>query len=91
MAVVGKRVDVTISPTKLNSASSGSTDPTVGSSLLVRAGSVSLFLGASNLTTATGFELLANEAVPIDLGKGEDIYGIVASGTSSVHVLEVGV
>lgn len=89
MATKGTRVDVATAATKLNTAGS---DSVSGSSLLVRnRGAASVFLGASNVTTAAGFELLADESLPVDLDAGEDLYGICAVGTVACHVLEVGV
>jgi hypothetical protein len=93
MATVGKRVTVAVTPTKLNSASSGPGDPTVGSSLTVRNrdASASVYLGGSTVATGTGFELLAGESLPMDVGRGEDVYAICAASTVVCHVLEVGV
>lgn len=92
MAVVGKSVSVADTPTRLDSTSSGAADPTLGSSILVRnRGGASVFLGAGDVTTALGFELLPDESLPVDLGRGESLYGVCASGTVTCHVLEVGV
>ena len=92
MAVVGKRVSVGTTPTLIDSSPSAG-DPTIGSSLLIRNrdASASVFLGASGVTTGTGYELLAGESLPLDMGRGESLYGICAAGTVSCHVLEVGV
>lgn len=87
MAAKGTRVAVAVTATKLNTAG---TDNVSGTSLLVRnRGTASVFLGGSDVTTLTGFELLAGESLPADLN--EDLYGICASGTVACHVLEVGV
>jgi hypothetical protein len=93
MATVGKRVTVTTAATKLNSSSSGSTDPTIGSSLSIRNrhASASVDVGASGVVSGAGFELLAGESITMDVGRGEDVYAICASGTVICHVLEVGV
>lgn len=93
MATVGKRVTVTTAPTKLNSASSGATDPTIGSSLTVRNrhATASVDVGGVTVASGAGFELLAGESIPMDVGRGEDVYAICASGTVVCHVLEVGV
>lgn len=93
MAVVGKRVTVTDEPTRVDSTSSGPGDPTLGSTLLIhnRDASASVFLGANNVTAATGYELAAGVALPLDLGRAESLYAITAAGSVVCHVLEVGV
>jgi hypothetical protein len=60
--------------------------------LLVRnRGSVAVYLGGSDVTTATGYQLDPGEAQPVDLaGYDSGLYGIVASGTAVCHVLQVG-
>ena len=90
MAAKGTRVAVATAATKLNTAS---TDSSAGSALLVRNrdASASVYIGASNVTTATGYELLAGESLPVDLDPGEDIYAICAASTVTCHVLEVGI
>ena len=45
----------------------------------------SVFLGASNVTTANGYELKANGIVDLPAISREKIYGIVAASTSDVH------
>ncbi len=87
MASKGTRVAVPVTAVKLNSASTGAQG---GSSLLVHnRGAASVFLGAANVTTADGYELLADESLPVDLDVGEGLYAICASGTVACHVLEV--
>lgn len=87
MAARGIRVTVATSATKLNGASS---DSVAGQSFLVRnRGAASVFLGGSTVTTAAGYELLADESLALDVN--EDVYGICASGTVECHVLETGV
>ena len=75
------RVDVT-DPWYANSA--------LGSVLVRNRGSVSVFLGGSAVTTANGFELGAGESVSMDLGTKDTLYGIVASGTARVDVVQIG-
>ncbi len=90
MAVVGKQVAVGTSPAKLNSPSSGAGDPTQGSSLVVIAPAV-VSLGGPTVTATAGFVVPASLPVAVDLGTGEDIYAVAASGSVTVQVLEVGV
>jgi len=49
-----------------------------------------MFLGATGVTTATGFLLEEDESLTIELGEGVDIFGITASGAATVYVLERG-
>lgn len=54
---------------------------------IVNRGTASVFLGSSAVTTA-GFEVAAGEAFSIDdMGTGDDLYAICASGTVRVDVL----
>lgn len=88
MAVKAKRVTVTTSPTKINSKP---TDGQSGAGGQARnRGASSVFVGGSDVTTATGYEVEAGDVIAFDLDHGEDIYGIVASGTCVMHVLEGG-
>ena len=93
MAVIGKRIEVTDEPTRIDSTSTGPGDPTIGSSLLIHNtdASVSVFLGGSGVTAAAGYELIAGDALPLDLGRAESLYAITAAGSVVCHVLEVGV
>ncbi len=90
MAVVGKQVPVGTSPARLNSPSSGAGDPTQGSSLVVFGPAV-FTLGGPSVTAAGGCVVPVNLPVAVDLGPGEDIYAVAASGSVTVQVLEVGV
>lgn len=49
-------------------------------------GGNTVYLGASNVTTTTGFPLLPQEAMEIPSGPTV-IYGIVATGTGNVRAL----
>ena len=53
-------------------------------------GAATVYLGASGVTTADGYPLAAGEHIAVDLERGESVYGIVASGTVEVRVLEAG-
>lgn len=62
---------------------------TGGSNVLIRnPGAASVYLGAQGVLTTTGFALAAGDAVSMPLGPGDALYGIVALGTVTVHVLE---
>lgn len=54
------------------------------------AGSVTVYLGASDVTTTAGWPLEPGWSLQLALGAELAIYGIVASGSGAVRVLEVG-
>ena len=47
-----------------------------------------LYIGASNVTTANGFKLDTGDKMELPVGDNEGLYGIVASGTNTVYVLK---
>lgn len=88
MAVAAAQVSVGTSATVLNAVDA---DP---QSVLVRspsAATTSVYVGPSTVTTGNGFELPAGGSLSMDLAAGEQLYGIVASGTQTVHVLRAAV
>lgn len=66
-------------------------DSGLGSSIvLFNSGALSVFVGGSTVTAATGTPVGAGSWSPsLDLNPGDGLYGIVASGSSDVRVLEV--
>ena len=96
MAIQGVQITVGTAATALN-AVAGMTDPVVynqtGQSLIIQnpTGGATVYLGGSTVTTvAYGYALAANTALSIDLGQGEQIFGVVATGTQAVGVLRKG-
>jgi hypothetical protein len=58
---------------------------------LKNAGAAVVVLGASTVTSATGYELAASGSIgPIELEPAERLYGIVGSGSVIVHVIKSG-
>lgn len=57
--------------------------------ILNPSGNETVYLGAANVSTATGFPLAAGGVFEWALS-GDSIYGIVASGTETVNVAEKG-
>jgi hypothetical protein len=47
-----------------------------------------LYIGASNVTTANGYKLDTDDKMELPVGDNEGLYGIVASGTTTVFVLK---
>lgn len=83
MAATATRITVSTTATLL------ATGDVAGTSILLRvpAGGVTVSLGESDVTTSSGFDLTAGETLSIDLDVDEELYGIVATGTQSVHTL----
>lgn len=51
-------------------------------------GTQTVFLGGDDsVTTASGFALPAGQTLPLDLEADEGLWGIVSSGSATVHVL----
>jgi hypothetical protein len=49
-----------------------------------------IYIGNSNVTTATGFPILPYESLPFDLSNGANIYAICETGkTASVRTIEI--
>lgn len=91
MAVEGAQVSVGITATELTGTQ---TDTLAGQSVVARLPSgapASVFLGGTGVTTTTGFELTAGSSVAMDLSDGERLFGIIATGTQTVHMLRTGV
>lgn len=98
MAVRASRVLVGTTPTRLDvftedDLQTGSLDMRRGDgqSCLTRPRGASIFVGGADVTAAAGFEQLAEEAIGRDLLPGDGLYGVVASGTVTVHVEQTGV
>ena len=49
-----------------------------------------IYIGNNNVTSATGFPIRAQEALPFDLSSGAKVYGICETGkTADCRVIEV--
>lgn len=90
MAVEGERVTVGTSATLLSKAES---DLVRGSRVKIKvpAALSAIEVGGSGVTAGAGYELPSGEDMTLVLDPGEEIYGIVSSGTVEVHVLRQGV
>lgn len=87
MAVSSAQVVVATSAVALNPAE---TDTVSGTTLVLKAVTADVALGASNVTMATGLVLTAGGTpVPVELGSGEQLYAICAT-SATVHVLRLG-
>lgn len=76
-----RQITVTTTPTVLVPANIA--DQTA----LVHATNDALFIGGSDLTTANGYQVDSKDKITVQVGDHEGLYGVVASGTTSVSVL----
>lgn len=87
MAISSAQVAVATSAVALNPAES---DTVGGTTLILKAVTADVALGASNVTTATGLVLTAGGSpITVELGFGEQLYAICAT-SATVHVLRLG-
>lgn len=90
MALDPRAVSVATTATRIDTSSE--TDMARGSSVAVyNNGAATVYLGDDGVTTANGYPLAAGSHMSIDLDPSEALYGIVASGTVEVRVLEAGI
>lgn len=84
------RVTVGTTPTLLTGTEG---DTYSGARLHVRniSGTVSAFLGGSDVTATTGYELPVGGVLDVTLDAGETLYAVVAVGTVRIDVLRAGV
>lgn len=91
MAIQAEVVSVAASATPLSAAESGGSDR-VSVLVKVPAGGVTVFVGPSGVTTASGFPVAAGESFEFpNLAADERLYGIVAAATQNVNVFRHGV
>lgn len=85
MAVTAARTDVTTAATLLVDGADTNGAQAVLKNLTA---SESVYLGPAGVTAANGFEWATGDGpLSIDLGRGDKLYGIVATTTQTVHVL----
>ena len=46
-----------------------------------------VYIGGSNVTTGTGYELANNENVTMKIPQDNEVYGITGSGTGNLHIV----
>lgn len=80
------QIPVTNTATPLVAADAS--DTTTGNSLAIQnTGASTVYIGGPSVTTGSGYPLAAGGQIGADLAPGEDLYGVVASGTVTVAVL----
>lgn len=88
MAITGATVTVATTATVVIAVGADYGSKTV---VVQNIGSVDVFLGASNVTTAAyGYKLVAGAAITMNLIRSETLYAIVAATTSPLAVLASG-
>jgi hypothetical protein len=59
-----------------------------GGEIHISNGTSGIFVGTASVTAANGYGIAANGRETFNVGDDEDLYGVTASGTSTVHVLQ---
>lgn len=90
MTVHARTVTVTTSATRIDSSTQ--TDNAIQHSGTIKnTGSATIYIGGSDVTTSgLGATFAVGDRVEFDFDGGDALYGIVASGTGTVEVLESG-
>lgn len=89
MSIRSVQVSVGTTPVLLGSPEADHRD---GSAIAVTAPvGADLYLGGPSVTSTTGFRLTAGGTASLDLSPSELLYGVLASGTGTVFVLQTGV
>lgn len=80
MAIASNQVTVTTSSTPII------TDDSDGQYVRIRnmSSNKSVFLGTSSVTISNGYELVKDSSIEMNLGPGEEIFGIVEEDTEPV-------
>lgn len=88
MGVATSQVTVGTTPTIFRPDSVRTIPP--GASLLIaNRGSVAVFVGTSDVTPTTGFQLDPDQRMSFPVGTaGERIYAVTASGTTVCHLIQ---
>ena len=86
MALQASKVTITTAPTLIASGLGA----TAGDrrTVLLTGATAALFIGGDGVTTAAGFPMAdAAAQIALELGPGDSVYGIVATGTAVINVL----
>lgn len=89
MAASAARLSVGTTATALTAGQEE--DFTPGHSVVIyNPGPATVDVGGSDVTAGQGYALASDATLSADLGRGELLYGVVASGTQTIHVLQTG-
>lgn len=86
MPIINSSVSVGTAATKVASPTHGSPVAPVRVTVAVPSGGVTVFFGGPNVTASNGIPVAAGSSLSWELSDGDDLYGVVASGSQSVHV-----
>jgi len=82
VAVAAAQVSVGTSATSVLQAGDAGVEAVVRN-----AGAASVFLGGSGVATTDGYELEVGSTVRLLLTAGDQLFGVVATGTEEIHVI----
>lgn len=93
MATKHATVSVGTTATALHATESGVPEwsASASQSLLISAAADFFIGGPGVTTTAYGFKVVAGTPLALDLGAGDTLYGVCATGTVDVYILRVAV
>ena len=92
MAARANIVTVTTTPTPLLTGADADSNAQYREAVIKNTGAVTVYVGGSDVTTAAGFPLAASEGLALSQVMPDSVpYGIVATGTCTVAVLQLGV
>jgi len=52
-------------------------------------GTITIFVGGSDVTAANGYPVLPYEGLPFDMGQGAALFAITVSGTADTRIMEI--
>lgn len=88
MTVESAQVSVTDTATSIHEVTVDPGGGTIVEYVTVKnAGDADVFLGGPGVTTSNGYKLASGDVLPLDMKEGEELFGIVASDSESVHKL----
>lgn len=91
MATTHAKVTVGTTATALHANPRGVEAPGGPQSMLISA-AADFFIGGPGVTTTNyGFKVVADTPLALDLGPGDTLYGVCATGTVDVYTLRVGI
>lgn len=90
MAIITQAATVGTSASKIAGVSVTSGAIRSGSCVVQNLGASPVFLGGATVTIANGLQLDPGSTMAVDIGDGDDLYAVVASGTVACRVLQVG-
>jgi hypothetical protein len=88
MAVGSNQYTVGTAAVLLAQAPSGSASGPVANVLVANGSGTAVLLGGARVASGTGYSLATSSSVSIPLYSGDVLYGITASSTSTVSVLQ---